>query len=591
MDPCFNDKKPLLNTCLGADAPAKSKDAFPIVGIGASAGGLAAFEAFFSGISSDVDFNMAFVIVQHLAPDHKSLLVELIQGFTHLPVFQVENGMLVKPNGVYINPPGFEMVLQDGVLHLLEPSQAHGHRLSIDFFFRSLAHDQRDYAICIILSGTGSDGSQGARAVKDEGGMVMVQSPDTADFNGMPHSVISTGIVDYELPPAEMPAQLQAYVDHDRHHVIRQAIKPSPESENLLTEICALIRTQTGHDFSYYKSNTISRRIARRMAIRQTRSISEYFNYLQETPPEVKALFQDFLIGVTGFFRDKQSFQILEEEVIPLLFQDKDVDAPVRVWCAGCSTGEEAYSIAILLQEYMDRTNDRREVQIFATDIDSQAIAIARAGSYPIGISNDITAARLAQFFVMDEDACDYRVQKIIRNMLVFSEQDVNRDPSFSKLDLVSCRNLLIYLKIDLQKKLFPMFYFTLRPGGFLFLGSAESVGEFSNLFSVVNQESKIYLRSEDQENDSRKLIGRIPQSATNISTISPKMPGSFVPEKSLLQGLTEQLILNQVALVAALVNGQGDILYLHGRSGTYLEIAPGEASVNNIIRMSRQGL
>jgi len=425
---------------------------FPVVGIGASAGGLAAFEAFFSGMPADTDPGMAFVLVQHLAPDHKSILTELIRRYTRMKVFEVEDGMLVQPNCAYIIPPNTDMAFLNGTLQLLDPAAPRGQRLPIDFFFRSLAQDQHECAIGIILSGTGSDGTLGVRAIKGEGGMVMAQNPESTEFDGMPRSAIATGLVDYQLPPAEMPAQLIAYTTHAFGKLPRATAIPASKDDSALKKIFVLLRAETGHDFSLYKPNTINRRIERRMAVHQIETIDTYVKYLQQTPVEVEALFRDLLIGVTNFFRDPETFNILEQQIIPGLFEGKQSGDVIRVWCTGCSTGEEAYSLAILLQERMEALKQSYTVQVFATDIDSRAIATARAGLYPASIAADLTPERLARFFNDESNGSFYRIRKGIRDMLVFSEQDLIKDPPFSRLDLISCRNLMIYLGAELQK-------------------------------------------------------------------------------------------------------------------------------------------
>ncbi|HEX7599296.1 MAG TPA: chemotaxis protein CheB, partial [Polyangia bacterium] len=452
---------------------------FPIVGIGASAGGLAAFEAFFSGMPADTDPGMAFVLVQHLAPDHKSILTELIQRYTRMKVFEVEDGVVVRPNCAYIIPPGRDMAFLNGTLQLLEPSAPRGQRLPIDFFFRSLAQDQRERAICIVLSGTGSDGTQGVRAIKAEGGMVMAQAPSSAEYDGMPSSAIATGLVDYELLPSEMPAHLMAYCAHAFGRRPRSITVSAPKTENALKKLFVLLRAQTGHDFSKYKPSTIHRRIERRMDVQQIESMDAYIEYAQQTPSEVEALFRDLLIGVTNFFRDEEAFKVLEEQVIPKLFAGKPAGSVIRVWTPGCSTGEEAYSMAILLQERREALKQSHTLQVFGTDIDSHAIAAARLGIFPANIAANLSPERLARFFTAEPDGSAYRIHKKIRDLLIFSEQDVIKDPPFSKLDLISCRNLLIYLGADLQRKLVPLFHYALNPGGILFLGTSESVGEF----------------------------------------------------------------------------------------------------------------
>ena len=567
----------------------KLKQDFPIVGIGASAGGLAAFEAFFSGMPADIDPGMAFVLVQHLAPDHKSILTDLIRRYTRMQVFEVEDGMTVQPNCAYIIPPNRDMAFLNGTLHLLEPSAPRGQRLPIDFFFRSLAQDQRERAIGIVLSGTGSDGTQGVRAIKGEGGMVMAQNPSSTEYDGMPVNAIATGMVDYELPPAEMPAQLIAYVAHAFGRPTPPGTAPAPKAENALKKTFILLRAKTGHDFSQYKPSTVQRRIERRMAVHQIETIDTYVRYLQQTPTEVEALFRDLLIGVTNFFRDQEAFKALEEQIIPKLFADKPA---IRVWSPGCSTGEEAYSIAILLAERMETLKRRFNVQIFATDIDSRSIAKARAGFYPANITADISPERLARFFTAEPDGSAYRIHKAIRDMLVFSEQDVIKDPPFSKLDLISCRNLLIYMGGELQKKLIPLFHYALNPGGFLFLGTSETVGDFGDLFATLDRKSNLYQRKEDFHGAQRAALGRVLQPRWAMDTTLTRAVGKTVSHGKLsLHELTEKAILQQVVPAGALVNGRGDILYLHGRTGLYLELAPGEIGINNILKMAREGL
>ena len=578
-----------------AAIPAAPPTDFPIVGIGASAGGLAAFEAFFSGIPAGANPGMAFVLVQHLAPDHESILSALVQRYTRMQVFEAQDGMPVRVNCAYVIPPNRDMAFLNGALHLLEPGAPRGHRLPVDFLFRSLAQDQHERAIGIVLSGTGSDGTLGVRAIKGEGGMAMAQNPSSTEFDGMPRSALATGLVDFELPPAEMAAQLIAYTAHVFGKAYRPGAAPQPKTEGALKRIFVLLRAQTGHDFSQYKANTINRRIQRRMAVHQLDAMDGYVKYLQQTPAEVEALFRDLLIGVTNFFRDPEAFKVLEELVIPKLFEGKPAGAVIRAWLPGCSTGEEAYSIAILLQERLEALKAGFKVQVFATDIDSRAIATARIGLYPADIAGDVTPGRLARFFTAEPDGSAYRVHKSIRDMLIFSEHDVAKDPPFSKVDLVSCRNLLIYMGPDLQKKLISLFHYALLPGGRLFLGTSETVGEFANLFAVLDRKAKLYQRKEDFQGAKRAALDRFlspsgPLPARDFAQppSAAKAPGAV---KLSLRELTEQALLQQVAPVAALVNGQGDILYLHGRTGMFLEPAQGDAGINNIVKMAREGL
>jgi two-component system, chemotaxis family, CheB/CheR fusion protein len=562
---------------------------FPIVGIGASAGGLAAFEAFFTAMPTDVDPGMAFVLVQHLAPDHKSMLADLIRRYTRMQVFEVTDGMPVKPNCAYIIPPNHDMAALNGVLQLLEPSLPRGHRMPIDFFFSSLAADQLDRAIGIILSGTGRDGTLGLRAIKDAGGMVMVQNVKSSEFDGMPRSAIATGMVDYALPPAEMPAALIAYV----RQAAKQpglAMKPAHLTDNVLQKIFAMLRSQTGHDFSQYKPSTVLRRIERRMAVQYVDEIDGYIKFLQQTPDEVDALFRDLLIGVTSFFRDSQAFRVLEDQIIPQIFAGKSTTSGVvRVWVSGCSTGEEAYSIAILLQERMGALKTTHLVQVFATDIDSRAIAVARAGLYPASIAADITPERLARFFTLEAGGQAYRIHRGIRDMLVFSEHDLIKDPPFSKLDLISCRNLMIYFNAALQKKLLPLFHFALNPRGILFLGTSEGLGESSELFSTLDRKAKLYQRTEGHVTQGSPVSRYLP-TVTAPDVASPRAAKNAFPAKLSLRELTEQALLRHIAAAGVLVDDQGDILYLHGRSGMYLELSTGPAD-NNILKMARDGL
>ena len=577
---------------VGSHEPAEH-GLFPIVGIGASAGGLAAFAAFFSGMPADVEPGMAFVVVQHLAPDHKSILNELIGRYTRMQVFEVEDGMTVKVNCVYIIPPNYDMSLVQGVLHLLEPVVPRGQRLPIDYFFQSLADDLHDYAIGIVLSGTGSDGTLGVRAIKDAGGMVMAQNLASCEFDGMPHSAIATGLVDYEMTPAEMPEQLMAYAANVMGKLKRSVVLDTREVDGALRKIFGLLSTQIGHDFSHYKPSTVFRRIERRMAVHQLETVSAYVKYLQQTPAEIEALFRDLLIGVTNFFRDPDAFAALESQVIPKLFAGKAVGSAVRVWSAGCSTGEEAYSLAILLVERIEALKQSYSVQVFATDIDSRAIATARLGIFPLSIAADISPERLARFFTLDAGGHAYRIHKNIRDLLVFSEQDLIKDPPFSNLDLISCRNLLIYLDADLQKKLIPLFHYALKPTGRLFLGSSEGVGEFDRLFAAVDRKAKLYQRKEDVLGAQRAALSRFiaPVLANDavLSTrglqkvsIAPKMP---------LRELMLQSLLRHIETAAALVNSAGDIVYLHGRTGMYLEPSAGEPGIPNILKMAREGL
>jgi two-component system CheB/CheR fusion protein len=572
-----------------AAAPEQGPMPFPIVGIGASAGGLAAYESFFSGLPNDRNTGMAFVIVQHLSPDHKSILGDLVRRYAKIQVHEVEDGIEIQPNHAYIITPNRDMAVEDGKLRLYEPAEPRGQRLPIDFFFRSLAREHRERAICVVLSGTGTDGALGVRAVKGEGGMVMAQEPSSAEHDGMPRSAIATGMVDYVLPPASMPAQLIAYVRHAFG-------KPGSTKEtrhaddSMLKRLTSLLRAQTGHDFSQYKSTTLLRRMERRMALNQVAAHEEYFKFARENPAEIEGLFRDLLIGVTNFFRDSDAFKVLEEKVIPRLMKQKGSHDQFRVWVCGCSTGEEAYSIAILLQEYLESAKRTIKVQIFATDIDHLAIEQARAGTFPSSIAADVTAERLSRFFTHDAERDVYRVQKVIRDMMVFSEQDVIKDPPFSKLDLISCRNLLIYLNGEVQRRLIPLFHYALNPGGALFLGTSETIGEYTRLFTAIDRKCKLYSR-EAVEHEQRIAIGDFVPSMREAPGRhrQPSVKAVLDPSSS-WKHLTEQALLAHYAEAGVLINGRGDILYILGRTGKYLEPAAGDAELN-ILSMSRDGL
>jgi two-component system CheB/CheR fusion protein len=571
------------------DIALEDRRVFPIVGIGASAGGLAAFEAFFSNLPADSETGMAFVLVQHLAPDHKSMLCDLVKRYTRMQVMEVTDGITVEPSHAYIIPPNRDMTLLDGRLYLNEPAAPRGLRLPIDFFFKSLARDQRDRAICVVLSGTGSDGALGLKAIKGEGGMAMAQDPATTEYDGMPRNAIGTGLVDYVLPPADMPAQLTAYVEHAFGRKLLPVSPPTPRVDNALNKILALIRIQVGHDFSQYKHNTIGRRVERRMAVNQIGQIEEYILFLRQNPAEVNALFKDLLIGVTNFFRDSEAFDTLQRDVLPRLLAKKKQEATIRVWAPGCSTGEEAYSLAILFQELLDNSPKALKLQIFATDIDGPAIEQARAGRYPPSVAADITPERLNRFFTQDQDGGPYHIQKRIRDVLVFSEQDVGQDPPFSRLDFVSCRNLLIYMGAGLQKKVISLFHYALNPGGILFLGGSESVGDAGDLFITLDRKRKIFQRR-DTHSPRPGLADFSHAPLFPGLTLGKPVRGAEKEGRVNVKDLTEKTLLQQYAPAAALVNDRGEILYIHGRTGQYLEPAEGEAGLN-ILNMAREGL
>jgi two-component system CheB/CheR fusion protein len=580
------------------DSPTNAKETnneahpFPVVGIGASAGGLAAFEAFFSGMPEDRDPGMSFVLVQHLAPDHKSILTDLISRYTRMKVLEVENGMVVEQNCAYIIPPNRDMELKGGTLLLTEPAEPRGHRYPIDIFFGSLARGQGERAICVVLSGTGSDGTEGVRAIKAEGGMVMVQDPATTEYDGMPRSAISTGLSDYTLAPGQMAAQLIAYSARIFRGDSADATAGVATTEPSLKNIFELLHSRTGHDFSQYKSNTIRRRIARRMAVQQIETLDAYLEYMRESDSEIDKLFRELMIGVTSFFRDEDCFSALAEKGVPMLIAGKPDGSVIRVWSPGCSTGEEAYSIAMLLREQLEAANRNLKVQIFSTDIDSNAIVAARAGIYSARAVADITPERLSKFFIADSDIGPYRIRKEVRDMLVFSEQDVIKDPPFSKIDLISCRNLLIYLGGDLQRKLLRLFHYALNPRGLLFLGNSETIGDFGDFFLPLNRKARLYERRDPPIGSPQATGGRF--MASWSATNAAPLPGDGTSQRTAkwsLREIAEKALLQEMAPSAALVNSRGDVLYIHGRTGSFLEPSPGEAGVSNILKMAREGL
>lgn len=558
---------------------------FPIVGMGASAGGLEAFEAFFK--SMPLNSGMAFILISHLDPTHVSILPELIQKKTEMKITPIKDGVKVEPNMVYVIPPNKDVAILNGVLHLMDLPQPRGLNLPIDNFFRSLAQDQGSNAICIILSGTGTDGTLGLKQIKGEVGMVMVQDEKSAKYAGMPRSAIATGLVDYITPVNMMPEQLIKYT---KHAIIEPSVKISTDKEKFqkaLQKIFILLRSHTNHDFSHYKKNTITRRIERRMHVHQIDDIQDYVKYLQKSEREVFVLFKDLLIGVTSFFRDPEAFDTLKDQLLSNILKDKSEDYTVRIWIAGCSTGEEAYSIAILLQECIEKLNRHFDVQIFGTDIDEDAINTARSGLYPLSISADVSSERLKRFFTKEES--HFRVKKSIREMLVFAPQNLIKDPPFTKLDVLSCRNLLIYLGPELQKKLLPIFHYSLKLDGILFLGSSESIGQDPNLFKVQEKKWKIFTRQPNLSAAHPMLDFPVPPALE--STVETKTTEAVKRAEEINSFMLVETILQQSDTPpCAIIDEKMNIVYTHGRTGKYLEPAIGKVSIN-ILEMARPGL
>ncbi len=558
---------------------------FPIVGIGASAGGLEAFEQFFTNMPSDS--GMAFVLVQHLDPTHPSILGELVRRYTRMEVLEIEDGMAITPNRAFIIPPNCDMGIVNGKFQLLKPVAPRGLRLPIDFFFRSMAEDQKERAICIILSGTGTDGTLGLKEIKGAGGMAMVQDPDSSKYDGMPRSAIGTGLVDYTLPPDRMPEQLIAYVKHAMSKEPSKTARPIPKANDLFQKIFRLLRSQTGQDFSHYKQNTIVRRIERRMTVHQIVQLSDYVRYLQENPVEVNTLFKDLLIGVTNFFRDLDAFVTLKAKVIPRLVEKAMLERSLRVWVPGCSTGEEAYSIAILIRDHLDHLKGDLQVQIFGTDIDSDAIETARAGVYPDSIAVDVPGEYLERFFVREENSL--HVKKVVRDWIVFSRQNLAFDPPFSRMDLISCRNLLIYMGSELQRRVLPLFHYSLNEDGVLLLGTSETIGEFNNHFKAIDRKWKLYQKTQGSSVQVPHIDLQMPLPADSEFAYPPPVD-QMTAKKTSYRQLTEGMLLSQYGPTAVLINEKCEMLYVYGKTGLYLEHRSGEATLN-MLSQARQGL
>jgi len=570
-------------------APAPGRDSrdtsFPIVGIGMSAGGLEALEVFLR--NTPHDRGLAYVVIQHLDPTHKGMLVELIQRATRMRVTQATDGMVVEPDHVYVIPPNAELSLLHGKLHTLPLSAPRGLNLPIDFFFRSLAEDQQERSIGVILSGMGSDGTLGLRAIKEKAGAAFVQSLTSAKFDGMPRSAIDAGLADVIAPAEELPERIAAYVAHS--HFAGGTPRIEEKAHTALEKICVILRAQTGNDFSLYKRSTILRRIERRMGLHQIDEMNHYVRFLRENPDEIERLFKELLIGVTSFFRDVAEWELLKRDLLPTLISTRAAAGTVRAWVGGCSTGEEAYSLAMVFKEALDsfKTVMNVTLQIFATDLDGDAIDRARLGRYPDNIAADVSPERLRRFFVRDEHG--FRVSKEIRECVVFAPQNIVMDPPFTKVDILSCRNLLIYLSSDLQKRLIPLFHYCLNPGGILFLGSAETVGTYTNLFAPCDGKSRLFRRLDQPVAALPVELRAAPFGLTGradggeLEPVVPKPPMN-------VQAVTERLLIQRFAPLGVLCNDKGDVLYISGRAGKYLEPAVGKANLN-LFAMARDGL
>jgi len=555
---------------------------FPIVGIGASAGGLEALSAFLKNVPKNS--GMAFVIVQHMEPNREGILVELLQSATTMKVAQVQKKTFVQPDCVYVIPPNKDMSIQHREMHLFDHIPPHTQRLPIDFFFMSLAVDQQERSVGVILSGTGTDGTSGLRAIKEKGGVVFVQEPSSAKFDGMPRSAIEEGLADVISPVEALPEKIVSHLK--QRLLIDMSDQDQDQAGNVLSSfdnVMILLRSQTGHDFSSYKKNTVYRRIERRMGIHQIDKIADYVLFLQDNPQELELLFKELLIGVTSFFREPTEWELLKTKVMPELLAERAPSNTLRVWVSGCSTGEEAYSLAIVFKEVLDQLRPSQEfsMQIFATDLDRGAIDKAREGVFSANIAEDMSPERLNRYFV--KVGRGYQIVKTIRDMVIFAQQSMIKDPPFTKIDILTCRNLLIYLTPELQKRLMPLFHYSLNPDGFLFLGSAEAVGNATDLFKPLDRKSRIYQRLQPLL---QKELVEFPTS------FSPAQSSSNQPTATVqnIQSMADALILQYYSPSTVLVNGTGDILYITGRTGKYLEPAAGKVNWN-IFAMAREGL
>lgn len=556
---------------------------FPIVGIGASAGGLEAMTQFFENMPENN--GMAFVVIQHLDPTHEGILPELLQRTTPMKVHQASDRLKVKPDNVYVIPPNKSLSILNSVLHLFDPIEIRGLRLPVDYFFRSLADDQQQKSIGIILSGMGSDGSLGLKSIKEKNGIVLVQDPDSAKFEGMPRSAIAAVIADIVAPADQLPAKLIAFLKHTPEMKIEPEI--DSKSKSNIEKIILLLRQRTGHDFSQYKKNTLVRRIERRKVIHQIDKISNYVRFLQNNPNEVDILFKEILIGVTNFFRDIAVWKKFKDNILPDLCSELKDGHIIRVWTPGCSTGEEVYSLAIIFKEVMEKYKKNKKItmQIFATDLDTDAITKARTGFYSSNITADVSPERLSRFFT--EEAGGYRVNASIREMVVFAPQNVIKDPPFTRLDILICRNMLIYMESELQLKLISLFNYSLNPGGIMLLGTAENLGTGAEGFLEIDPKLKFFRRSADAK--APDLID-FPSAFYGNKILS--VPEKKVQPKTVenIQVLADEIVLQRYAPASVMVNDKGDILYITGRTGKYLEPPAGKANWN-IHAMAREGL
>ncbi len=562
-------------------------ETFPIVGIGASAGGFEAFTQLLQNLPAHT--GMAFILLQHLDPTHSSSLTELLSKVSSMPIDEIKDNTRVKPDHIYVIPANADLTIEKGKLQLSPRMNIRGQHMVIDYFFRSLAQDQHNRAIGIILSGTGTDGTLGLAEIKSKGGITLVQDEASAKYSGMPHSAITNGNVDFVLPIARIAEELIKLGTHP--YVTDNKLTKNTDLLLLeakeMQEVFSLLKSVSGVDFTYYKHTTISRRIQRRLALHKLQRLKDYLAYLKTTPTEIGALYNDVLINVTNFFRDAGSFQFLTEKIFPRLIQNKTMQDPIRIWVPGCATGEEAYSLAIALTEFLESRRSKIAVQIFGTDVSESAIEKARAGIYIENIEIDVSVERLNRFFTHVNG--QYQVNKEIRELCIFAKQNVISDPPFSRLDLISCRNVLIYLEPVLQKKVIRIFHYALEPEGYLMLGPSESVGDFDDKFTVENKKYKIYAKKPlvvHPQFSVFETTHRIDSQKTAKKAVVDEEVASIVN----VQKEADRIILQKYAPVGVMVNNAMEIIQFRGHTSPYLEPSPGKASLN-LMKMIREGL
>jgi two-component system CheB/CheR fusion protein len=548
-----------------------------VVGLGASAGGLEALQQFIANVPASS--GLAYIVVQHLDPTHKAMLTELLQRGTAMPVREATGSMRVQPDVVYVIPPSTELTVVDGRLHLAEPAQPRGRRLPIDVLFCSLARDQGERSVGVVLSGMGSDGTIGLQAIKGQGGLTLAQEPASAQFDSMPRSAIDAGACDIVAPAGELPHRI---LQVTAKHAAAAFTSPGTDADDgqALNGILRLLRERSKHDLTLYKLSTLKRRVERRMGVHGLETIEAYGRFVHENPLELDLLFKELLIGVTSFFRDPALWQELKDAVLPALLARRTPGTPMRAWVVGCSTGEEAYSLAMAFREVADTQPSPADwtLQIFASDVNADAIAVARSGQFSAKSAADVAPERLRRFFNTQGD--EYLIRPEIRQTILFAQHDVILDPPFTRLDILSCRNLLIYFNATLQQRLLPLFHYVLRPGGVLVLGESETVGRSLSLFTPLDSESRIYLRGGTAAVAgnvdfpvNRRWSLRTTAQESNVSHPLNRLPD--------LQALADQVLLQEFSPPAVLVNERGDVVYINGHTGKYLEPAAGKANWN----------